>query len=370
MLSLAKVNAYVIAKQHLLPGYKARGVVQAARDAVGLHATDAMTPYISLWNRVCGFEKGMLEAELYEARSLLRLRAMRGTLFLFTRGFAPVAFSATRYARRSPGEILRTWGVSRSEYERLRRAIEKMLAGGPMTSKEMHAAFPKKGLRDIQRKAGKATYMNTNLFVAWRVMEESGLVTSGKPSGASRVFAENLYETAPMKLTMSEEKAKTRLLEAYLAAYGPVVEDDIAWWADYTKGEVRRLLAGMEIEYLEIESLDGEYMMLRDDCERLKKFDGKPKSLLFLPYEDPYAKAYRARSRLVDEEHDRSFYVGGSAQPCVLIDGRVAGLWKWKQGKLQVEVFGKFAGREPVACRKARKLERFLLALTTKKEKS
>ena len=44
---------------------RAADVVQTARDLVGLHATGAPNPYLQLRVRVSGFDRSMLDRELY-----------------------------------------------------------------------------------------------------------------------------------------------------------------------------------------------------------------------------------------------------------------------------------------------------------------
>ena len=55
------VNRYLAHKQHLLPGSRLADVLQATRDVVGLHATSATGPYLSLWARMSHFRREMLE---------------------------------------------------------------------------------------------------------------------------------------------------------------------------------------------------------------------------------------------------------------------------------------------------------------------
>ena len=69
-----------------------------ADDVVGLHATLPATPYLSLRERVQCFLATDLDDALYGRRSLVRLKAMRGTVFVLSRRLAPVVFVATRAA--------------------------------------------------------------------------------------------------------------------------------------------------------------------------------------------------------------------------------------------------------------------------------
>jgi hypothetical protein len=73
-----------LARQHLREDAPATDVVQTARDLVGLHATGAPNPYLQLFARMPGFARTALDHELYERRSLVRVRCMRGTLFLLS----------------------------------------------------------------------------------------------------------------------------------------------------------------------------------------------------------------------------------------------------------------------------------------------
>lgn len=67
-------------RQHLRDDALGTDVVQVARDVVGLHATGAPNPYLQLLVRCVGFDRSMLDRELYERRTLVRARCMRGTL--------------------------------------------------------------------------------------------------------------------------------------------------------------------------------------------------------------------------------------------------------------------------------------------------
>ena len=81
-LAAARAVADVLARQHLREDAPATDVVQTARDLVGLHATGAPNPYLQLFTRMPGFTRQALDHELYERRSLARVRCMRGTLFM------------------------------------------------------------------------------------------------------------------------------------------------------------------------------------------------------------------------------------------------------------------------------------------------
>jgi hypothetical protein len=82
--------------QHRLDRGGDNGVVEVADGVVGLRATSPATPYRSSHERVRAFTCGDLDPALYGERSLLRVKAMRDTVFVASRRLVPFAFSATR----------------------------------------------------------------------------------------------------------------------------------------------------------------------------------------------------------------------------------------------------------------------------------
>jgi len=76
------VTQYVLHKHHLLEGSQAESILQVVNDIIALHATSAGTPYISLFARMKNFQRKHLDEEFYVKRNLVRLQAMRDTLFI------------------------------------------------------------------------------------------------------------------------------------------------------------------------------------------------------------------------------------------------------------------------------------------------
>lgn len=120
----------VLARHHLLNRTDAGGVVGVADDVIGLHATSPATPYLSLHERIRGPFTDLDDA-LYERRSLVRFKAMRGTVFLVSRRLAPVIFAATRAATLASD---RRWLATNDEvYACLAPKVLAALAGQALT---------------------------------------------------------------------------------------------------------------------------------------------------------------------------------------------------------------------------------------------
>jgi len=73
---------YILRKHHLLTSSQAENVLQVVNDIIALHATSVGTPYLSLFNRMKSFQRQNLDEEFYVKRNLVRLTAMRSTLFI------------------------------------------------------------------------------------------------------------------------------------------------------------------------------------------------------------------------------------------------------------------------------------------------
>ena len=95
VLDLNLVNNFVLRKQHLTDESKTDDVVQIVNDIGGLHATSPKTPYLSMFSRAKNFTRKKLDEELYEKRSLGKIRCVRKTVYVLPKDMIPVAYSAT-----------------------------------------------------------------------------------------------------------------------------------------------------------------------------------------------------------------------------------------------------------------------------------
>jgi Winged helix DNA-binding domain len=139
-LAAAHAVADVLARQHLREDAPATDVVQTARDLVGLHATGAPNPYLQLFTRMPGFTRQPLDHELYERRSLARVRCMRGTLFMLPLDLLPIAWAATRELVLGPStKYLAAQGLTRRSYKRWASLVDAVLADRALSAAQIRA---------------------------------------------------------------------------------------------------------------------------------------------------------------------------------------------------------------------------------------
>jgi len=330
------VTKYLLYKQHLLDTSRAETVLKVVDDIIALHATSASTPYLSLFARMKQFQRDFLDRELYTYRNLIRLGTLRGTLFIMPTKLASMVFQATRASEAQSMQLLQVWSIPHSEFQRIADSVVAVLKDGPQPLRIIKQAMTPGLVRTLERQIGKNVAHMTNVNIVLSVMMQQGKVFSEKYSDSILTRQANRYaliRTVYPQLNfeaVSPEEAQVQLVTRYIGTFGPVTEQDIVWWTGLGKTKIQTALAKIQSKLLPIHIKNRleEYVMLESDYSALKKFKA-PRSLpvLLLPYEDPYTKGYQLRNRLVSADFERDVYVGGEAQPTVLINGKIVGIW-------------------------------------------
>jgi hypothetical protein len=319
--SLSEVNLFCLKKQHLTDDSRTDDIVQMVSGIGGLHATSPTTPYLSLFARAMSVAKEDLDEELYVKRNLGKIRCMRRTVYVLTKAMIPIAYSATRRMAEPASERYAEYlGVTKEQYEEAAKTILEILKGRGMTTKEI-----KKTLQ---------TELNISAIV--NLMCDQGLLIRGVPQTGWKSNTHTYYslrEYFPdIDLNgVDEAKARRLLVRQYLVSFGPVTENDAAWWTGFAKGEIRQILESLrgQIAQVEISGMVGRYVTLSLDVSSLElvKLSGKHVVNL-LPSLDPYLMGYKERERYIDLEHyDKVFDRSDNATSTILLDGRVIGVW-------------------------------------------
>jgi hypothetical protein len=304
----------------------------SAREAqVGLYGTGA-TLYPSLLARYTFFHFPDLGADLYERRSLIRLRAMRGSLFAIPVPVLPVVFQATRQRTKTAfQQLLAASGMSQVDYERLAGQIDELLAGRSLTAAEIKKALPD---RDKSLQTGRS-------FVLGR-MCAVGALARGRVRGSWRSDQTEYARFADwlpgVELeAVSPAQAQVELARLYFAAYSPATFEDFRWWSGLPKEEAEQAFNGVKdiLTALEIPGLPGGYFLLEQDLETLRRTPADaPRAIAMLPVWDAYLMAYRERRRyLAPEWNDRVFDPTGNAASAILLGGRIAGVWDTEEDR-------------------------------------
>jgi hypothetical protein len=314
----------------------AAGVSEAARAMVGLHSSDPATVYLSARARVAGLKKNDVEAALYDERSVVRILAMRRTMFVVPVDMAPLLHYSSTVAlmaaeRRRLVGMVEGAGIARDGEAWVEsvsdRTLSAIRARGEAVATELTQDVPELGEKiTFYKKDGSvlATVgMSTRVLFLLAV---EGKVIRGRPKGS---WVSSLYRWTPMDRwigrplkEMSRPQAQADLLRFWLGAFGPGTELDMKWWTGWPVTQVRTALAAIGAVGVEVES--GPAYLLPDDLESVAP---GPHWVALLPALDPTTMGWKEREWYLGPHYPRLFDRAGNAGPTVWVDGRIVGGW-------------------------------------------
>ncbi len=326
-IDLNLVNHFVLQKQHLTERSKVDDIVRIVRDIGGLHATSPTAPYLSLLSRARNFRREQLDDELYVKRNLGKIRYVRKTVYILPKEMIPVAFAAMKkIVEPMSRQYCKYLGVTENEYRETSKRIIGILKGRGLTAKE------------IKKELG----LTKNIFPIVNLMCDRGLLIRSAPKKGwkSNMHTYCLFNDFFPDINLRAvdgAKARELLVKQYLYSFGPVTENDAAWWTGFTRGEIRRILKVLQasITPIEIANIGRRYQMISLEEKNLRSIKHIKKHLVnFLPALDPYIMGYRDRDRYLDREnysfvYDRS----GNAASTIMLDGRITGVWDFVKGQ-------------------------------------
>ena len=320
-ISLRAANHFVLKKQHLAGESKISDVVQIADDIGGLHGTSATGPFLSLFARSHSFTRDDLAIEMSQKKNLARVRYVRNTVYVLPKEFIPVAFAATsQMAEVTSVRFSRYLGITPTQYRRISNKILKILKGRGLATREI-----KKKLRT-----------SINLAPIVNLMCDRGLLVRSLPREGwkSTQHTYFLFEDYYPDLDLSsyeEKEARRKIVEKYIDSFGPVSEQDIAWWTGFPKSQVREILEdlGDDVSSVEIPELESKYIVLSSEKDALLSIKPPEYPIVnILPCLDPYMMGYKDRDRYLHPKHYKMvFDRSGNATSIILLDGQVVGIW-------------------------------------------
>jgi len=319
--TLDQVNNFVLKKNHLTNESKTDNILQIVEDLCGLHATGTLEPYIQLFIRSNKFEKQDLDRELYENKSLGRIRGMRKTLFIEVKEMIPIVYNAVKYLTDNlEKRYLEYRNVSIEEYERLSKEILFLLNQNEMSTSQIK----------------KALNSQKDISAILSIMCDRMEVIRGRPL---KSWKDRRLLYAPFKNYFpnmnledySENQAIELLIHRYIKTYGPCTENDIVWWIGITKNKVKKAINSLtnKIKKIQIEGLNHIFYINNMDINELKNISLEYEDHVnLLPILDPYLMGYKNRERYINPTYyDYIFDRSGNATSTILLNGRIIGVW-------------------------------------------
>jgi hypothetical protein len=310
-------------------------VAIAARDMVGIHATDPASVYLGAFARVDGLTFDGMAAALYDDRTVLKILGMRRTMFVVPRDVASVMNAAVTRAigvreRNRLLQVLRDAKVA-DDVEAWVDEVEAQTVAtldemGEATATQLTGRVP--GLR-VQIPFGEGKKWGGKFGVSTRMLfllAAEGRIIRGRPRGT---WLSSMYAWVPMDrwvpgglAELPTDEAQAELISRWLRAFGPGTQRDIQWWTGLTVRETRQALTA--VGAVEVQLDDGFGFALPDDLA------GTPDPgpwVALLPALDTTTMGWKERDWYLDGYGKALFDTSGNAGPTVWVDGHVVGGW-------------------------------------------
>ncbi len=316
VLTQRELNRALLARQLLLERVRLP-IPRALERMAGIQDQYAPNAYIRLWSCLQGFRRDDLTCAL-ERRSVVQATLLRGTIHIVSKGdFWPFAV-AIRARQRDWWLRVRKPRPNEPELERQADELRTLMADGPRRHDE---------LVDI---VGRG----------WGMVGPWLELVRAPPSGTWEQRRAHLFQTAERWIGPEDvgvDDALDHLVRRYLAGFGPAPRTDIASWAGLKMGDLAPALE--RISPRRFRGEDGKELL---DLPRAPLPDPEtPAPVRFLPTWDATLLVHARRTGILPERF-RPLVFNTKIPPSVptfLVDGAVAGTWRYENGRVAIEPF-------------------------------
>jgi hypothetical protein len=323
--------------RHRLDG-SAPDAVEAARSVVVLHATDPAGVFIAALARSAGASLASVAATMYDEHRLLRMLAMRRTLFVVPRELVPTVHHAASLdvaaaARRrllaelakaptepplptDPADLER-WLVETED------AVEGAVAAlGTASGAQLARAEPRLRTVVVPRTEKHYDIRRAVTSQVLVLMGADGRLVRHRPLGS---WTSRQHTWAAITAfwpgglpSLDRDQARSDLVGAYLRRFGPATERDVAWWTGWPLGVTRAALSRLDTVSVPAG------LVLGGDEEPVAE---PPPVAALLPALDPTPMGWKDRAWFLPGDPRPLYDAYGNIGPTVWWRGEVVGGW-------------------------------------------
>jgi hypothetical protein len=321
--------------RHHLAGTARAGVVEVARDLVGLHATDPATVYLAARARTLDPGVAGVEQALYEDRALVRILGMRRTMFVEPVELMGVVQAACTDAiaiqqRRLLVDLVGRAGLADDppgwieEVEKV--AVRALETRGGATAAELAKDDPRLAQQIVLAEGkpyeGRQSVVSRILLL----LAAEGRIVRGRPRGS---WVSGQYRWSAVDAWLPDgvppwslQEAQAELVGRWLRGFGPATIADVKWWTGLPMGQVRRAVAQTGAVEVDLDGTPG--LLLPDDLDPVP---APEPWVALLPALDPTTMGWAGRDFYLGPHRPALFDRNGNAGPTIWLDGRVVGGW-------------------------------------------
>ena len=271
----------------------------------------------SLWAigaRLSGSTETMIEAAIADG-SIVRSWPMRGTIHFMAAADVRwlVELLAPRVIQSSQGR-LRQLGIDAATLASSADVLARALEGGKQ--------LPRPALYEALEQAGIAAVGQRGIHILGQLAMRQVLCI-GPRAGKQATFV-LLDEWIPPVQRLGREEALATVATRYFTSHGPATRQDFVHWTVMTIADAKAAIASVSSQ-LRCDVVDGQEYYSSPDLPDVHV----DAAYLLAPF-DEWLLGYRDRSAVIEADDMGKVAPGanGIFFPIVVIDGRVAGVWK------------------------------------------
>jgi Winged helix DNA-binding domain len=358
-VSWATANARRLRRHALLPpAPSGTGPAQIAAAICGAHAQVLSAAELSIALRIQGATRATVRRALWDEHTLIKTYGPRGTVHLLAADDLPIwtaMLSAIPAHSPFPDDVRPT----PEQAEEIVAAIGDALDDAELTIDELDRAVVER----VGAWAGERVMPAfQELWPRWRqvvgMAGHRGVLCFG-PNRGRRVTYTNPGRWLPHFKPAPEDTAITKLITAYLYAYGPATPQQFAQWIGAPPAWATEQFERRKRQLTEV-TFDGTPTWVVEGDTEMPGSEEAAGSVLLLPYFDAYVVGSHPRDPLFPgKATPRARAPSGQAgnYPVLIIDGVVAGVWHQRRAGKWIEVTVELLSRLTARSRRALEIQ-------------
>jgi hypothetical protein len=297
--------------------------VKVADLCCGIQSQNFPESLSSFWARIDRFHDNDVTSELRPGGGLVRTRAARGTMHII-----PCKDYYT-YALGAADDRYHDW-LERTAKQRNYPPREERfrLIYTPVLEEIKGRAVTKEELTGIVSARARSLGLKAGVWTGIGEMEFNGLLVDAGKKGSRSVYMRSDDWIPHLKPPPDRQTCNVGLVRQYIARHGPVLKEDILYWAFYSRQQLDKTLSNLSGEIVELK-IGGSKNPMIDLDRNIDRKSPPPPQAIVLPKYDSLMMSLRDKSRFMDMRYYRRVHHAlGMVRPTVLVDGFVAAIWR------------------------------------------
>ena len=322
ILTVRELNRALLARQLLLQR-SPLALGRALERVAGLQTQYAPSAYVGLWSRLRDFRRAALTTALQQRRAV-QGTLMRSTIHIVSAGDFPLLAAGIRNSRREWWTRIVGSQIEGIDMEAVARLLRDRLAHGPARVPELKELLSAAGFPPV-------TWNGAGIWVE---------MVRVPPSGTWEQRRADLYGLADEWIgatSPTEAEGLERLVRRYLGGFGPAPVNDIASWAGVPANRLLQAVERMPLRLFR----DERGVRLFDVAGAPLPAPDTPAPVRFLPTWDATLLVHARRTAILPEKYRPMVFDTKTPHsvPTFLVDGAVAGTWRYAGGGVQLKPF-------------------------------